>query len=160
MRETILIAVKNHDQIEKMIPRLKGIVPAGTRVVFLLRNHISGFQLGSLSIVDAVQQPGASAGLATRYSADAHEWFAEERISAACEALARHGVEATVNHYTGSLRKAIKNYTARGDVRLIALANGVHTGYPRFVSRAFSLLRLPGSSDIPPVPSIHLDFAA
>ena len=63
MGETILIAVKRHEQIEEIIPSLKNAVKAGTRLVFLVRSHVSSFQLCCLNYVETLQ-PGASAALA------------------------------------------------------------------------------------------------
>jgi hypothetical protein len=141
MGGTILIAVKRHNQIEEIIPVLKNSMKAGTRVVFLVRYHISSLQLCCLSGVEALQ-PGASAALAARYSwLGAQPQSAEYRILASCEALSRQGIGVTVHPYTGRLRKAIRKYAAREDVQLIMTAKEVVPKTVRFVNRLLHLIR-------------------
>jgi nucleotide-binding universal stress UspA family protein len=140
MGETILIAVKRHEQIEEIIPSLKNAVKAGTRLVFLVRSHVSSFQLCCLNYVETLQ-PGASAALAARYSSfGAQAQFVERRISAACEVLSSQGIVVTVHPYTGRLRKAIRKYTAREDVQLIVMAKGAVPKGMRLVDRILRLI--------------------
>jgi hypothetical protein len=140
MGETILIAVKRHEQIEEIIPSLKNAVKAGTRLVFLVRSHVSSFQLCCLNYVETLQ-PGASAALAARYSSfGAQAQFVERRISAACEVLSSQGIVVIVHPYTGRLRKAIRKYTAREDVQLIVMAKGAVPKGMRLVDRILRLI--------------------
>ena len=140
MGETILIAVKRHEQIEEIIPSLKNAVKAGTRVVFLVPDHVNSFQLCCLNYVETVQ-PGASAALAARYSRfGTQARFLEHRLSTACEVLSSQGIVVLVHPYTGRLRKAIRKYTAREDVRLIMMANGAVPKGMRFLDRLRRLI--------------------
>ena len=124
MTGTILITVKRHEEIEEIIPLLKNAVKAGTRVVFLVRYHVSSFQLCCLNYVETLQL-GASAALSARYSwLGTQTRLLEHRISAACEVLSSQGIAVIVHPYTGRLRKAIRKYTAREDVQLIMIAKG------------------------------------
>ena len=125
MGETILIAVKSHNQIEEIIPRLKNTVKAGTRVVFLIRYSVSSLPLFCLNYVE-VLQPGASASLAARYSFPGTQaQLAEHRISGAFQILSSNGIDANVHFYTGSLRKAARKFTAREkDVQLVVVETG------------------------------------
>src|SRR5574341_916488 len=160
MRETILIAVRSHNQIDEMIPALKNSVKAGTRVIFLIRYHLSSVQLCLMSDVD-VLQPGASAALAERYYCfGAPPQLAEHRISAAREALARQGIGVTVHSYTGCLRKAVKKYAAREDVRLIMMAKGVSPGAMQFTEWILHLIRFSKRRHMPPALSFRSKLAA
>ena len=135
MSETILIAVKRLEQIEEIIPSLKNAVKAGTRVVFLVRYHVSSLQLCCLNYVETLQ-PGASAALTARYSwFGTQAQFLEHRISAACEVLSRQGIVVIVHPYTGRLRKAIRKYTAHDDVQLIMMAKEAVPKGMRFMDR-------------------------
>lgn len=160
MRETILIAVRSHKQIDEMIPALKNSVKAGTRVVFLVRYHVSSVQLCLMSDVD-VLQPGASAALAERYYCfGAPPQLAEHRISAAREALSRQGIGVTIDSYTGCLRKAIKKYAARADVRLIMMTKGVGPGAIQFTDWVLRLIRFSKRRPMPPALSFRSKLAA
>ena len=46
---------------------------------------------------------------------------AEHKVFLALEALLKRGIEITVDVYTGSLRRAVKSYTCKGDVHLIVM---------------------------------------
>lgn len=160
MRETILIAVRSHNQIDEMIPALKYSVKAGTQVIFLIRYHLSSVQLCLMSDVD-VLQPGASAALAERYyCVGAPPQLAEHRISAAREALSRQGIGVTVHSYTGCLRKAIKKYAAQEDVRLIMMAKGVGPGAMQFTDWILHLIRFSKRRHMPPALSFLSKLAA
>ncbi|HXV80723.1 MAG TPA: hypothetical protein VEG60_12670 [Candidatus Binatia bacterium] len=140
MEGTILIAVKGHEQIEEIIPSLKNAVKAGTRVVFLVRYHVSSFQLCCLNYVETLQ-PGASAALTARYSSlGTQAQFLERRISAACEVLSSQGIVVTVHPYAGRLRKAIRKHTARENVQLIMMAKGAVSKGMRFVDWLLRLI--------------------
>jgi hypothetical protein len=140
MGETILIAVKRHEQIEEIIPSLKNAVKVGTRVVFLVPYHVNSFHLCCLNYVETIQ-PGTSAALAARYSwFGTQAQFVERRILAACEVLSSQGIVVTVHPYTGRLRKAIRKYTARENVQLIMMANGAVPKGMRFVDRLLRLI--------------------
>jgi hypothetical protein len=160
MRETILIAVRSHKQIDETIPALKNSVKAGTRVIFLLRCHISSFQLCLMSDVDALQ-PGASAALAERYYCfGAPAQLADHRKSVAREALSRQGIGVIIHAYTGSLRKAIKKYIARENVELVMTAKGVGPGAMRFPDWILRLIRFSKRRHMPPALSFRSKLAA
>jgi hypothetical protein len=160
MRETILIAVRSHKQIDEMIPALKNAVKAGTRVVFLVRYHVSSVQLFLMSDVNALQ-PGTSPALAARYYCfGAPAQLYERRISAACEALSKQGIGVTVDSYTGCLRKAIKKCAARADVKLIMMAKGVGPGAMRITDWILRLIRFSKRFHMPPALSFRSNVAA
>ncbi len=160
MRKMILIAARRQNQIEEVVPHLRNAAKARTPVVFLVRYHVRSFQLSCLSSVDALQ-PGASAALAARYpSFGPQAQLTKHWIFAACEALSRQGMDVRMHFYTGSLRRAIKKYTAQEDVQLIIMPKGAISRLMRFVGRILPLFRFSKPAQIPPARLFRSDAAA
>lgn len=74
----------------------------------------------------------------------------EHKVFLALEALLKRGIEITVDVYMGSLRKAVKSYTSKGDVHLIVtrarremITDFLHKAFP-----AFGLFKHPTFSPI------------
>jgi nucleotide-binding universal stress UspA family protein len=160
MGKMILIAAKRRNQIKQVMPQIKNAVKAGTPVVFLVRCHVSSFQLSCLSSVDALQ-PGASAALAARYSPfGSQAQLTEQWIVAACEAYSRERMDVSVHFYTGTLRKAIRKYVAQKDVQLIIMPTGVSLRFMRFFGRILPLFRFLKPRQISPASFFRSDAAA
>ena len=75
---------------------------------------------------------------------------AEHKVFLALEALLKRGIEITVDVYMGSLRRAVKSYTSKGDVHLIVtrarremMTDFLHKAFP-----AFGLFKHPTFSPI------------
>ncbi|TMA09901.1 MAG: universal stress protein [Deltaproteobacteria bacterium] len=136
----IVVPLTRHDRIEEIIPYLEEIAKPGMRVVFLvpygvelwayLRDHWITMESPTLAGKKIKEQKGS----------------AEHGILAARDAFRSMGVEITVEVYTGSLKRVIRNYTTNGDMHLIIMrAAGVARLMRFFMGCSF---RQPG---LPPV---------
>jgi hypothetical protein len=128
MAREILVALKSEDRLSQMIPYIEKIAQSGMRVVFLLR--FSPQPAFTASQHDSIELRSFEGALEeTRFTKEngCGTSVAEQRLSAehkvflALEALRKRGVEITVDVYTGSLRRAMKRYTCKGDVHLIVM---------------------------------------
>jgi nucleotide-binding universal stress UspA family protein len=63
--------------------------------------------------------------LASYYNWDSNLRKARERIAPALKALSVKGIEVAVELYAGSMRRAIQEYAAKGDVHLIVSRAGI-----------------------------------
>ena len=92
-------------------------------VVFLVRYPVDGF-------IWAKEEYGMRAALQARELVNYYSWEnnlenAKRKLFPLCEALRAKGVEATVDLYGGSLKKAARSHTINGDVHLIVTRAGL-----------------------------------
>jgi len=124
----ILVPLKKHDRIEEIVPFIEKVAEPGAGVVFLVHHPVSGFKW--LQAYCGIAQCGLEKTHAVRrmmesYSLNTRMQLAQRRVFKTCEALYEAGLNISVDVYSGSLRKALKNYANKGDAQLIVMRPGV-----------------------------------
>ena len=128
MAREVLVALKSEDRLSQMIPYIEKVAQSGMRVIFLLRFSLQ--PAFTVSQHDSIELRSFEGELEkTRFTRDDHcgtasmeeQGLSEHKVFLALEALRKRGIEITVDVYTGSLRRAIKRYTSKGDVHLIVM---------------------------------------
>lgn len=123
MNKKILVPLARNDRTEEMIPYIEKVARPGMNVVFLVRYPVDGF-------IWAKEEYGMRAALQARELVNYYSWEnnlgnAKMKLSHVCEALSAKGVEATVDLYAGSLKKAVRSHTINGDVHSIVTHAGL-----------------------------------
>jgi hypothetical protein len=123
MNKKILVPLGQNDRTDEMIPYVEKVARPGMNVVFLVRYPVDGFIWGK-------EEFGMKAALEAKKLVSYYSWEenlqrAERKVSSVCAALRSKGVEAAVDVYAGSLRKAVRSHTLNGDVHLIMTCAGV-----------------------------------
>ena len=123
MNKKILVPLGQYDRSEEMIPYIENVARPGMKVVFLVRYPVDGF-------IWAKEEYGLRAALEAKELVHYYSWEgnlenAKKRVAPACEALRAKGVEADMDVYAGSLKKAIRSHTLNGDVHLIMTRAGL-----------------------------------
>jgi hypothetical protein len=123
MAKQILVPMKRDDRVEDFIPYVENVARPGMKVVFMVPYPVEGLcwtteQFGRNAIKEAKR-------LASYYTWDANLRKAKDRISAALKVLPVNGIEVAVDLYTGSMRSAVHDYAAKGDVHLIVTRAGI-----------------------------------
>lgn len=124
MAGQILIALRDQDRLEEIVPYVKEIVQPGMKVVFLVRYPMDPWMWLRDHWIDTESSRKALSTIRTtldNYSWDKQIAAAEKRVLPACEALQRKGIDVSVNVYTGDLRDAVSGYRRNGDVQLIIM---------------------------------------
>ena len=80
---------------------------------------------------------------------------AEHKVFLALEALLKRGIEITVDIYTGSLRRAVKSYTCKGDVHLIVMRARRELMMMDFLHKAFAVFGLFKHPTFAPILVLH-----
>ena len=151
MSRKILVLLGQYDRSEEMIPYIEKVARPGMKVVFLVRYPVDGFIL-------AKEEYGMRAALKAKGIGNYYSWQenlgkARKRIASAFEALRAKGIEADIDVYAGSLKKAVRTYTLNGDVHLIMtragigdwiarLFDGTNSGFKWFKRPTFSPVML------------------
>jgi hypothetical protein len=123
MNKKILVPLGQYDRAEEMIPYVEKIARPGMEVVFLVRYPVDGF-------IWAKEEYGMRAALKAKQLVNHYSWEgnlekAKKRVALACDALRAKGIDATVDVYAGSLKKAVRSHTLTGDVHLIMTRAGI-----------------------------------
>jgi hypothetical protein len=160
----ILVALKSEDRLSQMIPYIEKVAQPGMKVIFLIRfspqtasdalrnNSIelkcleeSRFFEGELEKPKFTQRNFREAE-----PMEEQRLSAEHKVFLALEALLKRGIEIAVDVYTGSLKRAVKSYTCKGDVHLIVMRarrelmmDFLHKAFP-----VFGLFKQPSFSPI------------
>jgi len=125
MSKQILVSLKKNDRLEQVIPYLEKIAQPGMRVVFLMRYPVDGgFEwLRDHWVTTESVEEARRAGEKIRntYWLEEQGRLAEHKVFLAQETLRKKGVEIAADVYVGSLRRAVKNYSLKGDVHLIMM---------------------------------------
>lgn len=127
MAQEILVALKSEDRLSQMIPYIEKIAKPGMRVILLIRfipqsasktsrPEESGYLEGKLEKPKFTRE-----NVWGRHSIEKQRLSAEHKVFLALEALRERGIEIIVDIYTGSLRRAMKSYTSKGDVHSIVM---------------------------------------
>jgi hypothetical protein len=123
MSKKILVPLARYDSSEEMIPYIEKVARPGMKVVFLVRYPVDGF-------VWAKEEYGMRAALKAKELVNYYSWqgnleSARKQVAPACEALRAKGIEAAVDVYAGSLKKAVRSHMLNGDVHLIMTRAGI-----------------------------------
>src|SRR5687767_14027491 len=108
MSKKILVPLGRNDRTEEMIPYIEKVARPGMNVVFLVRFPVDGF-------ISAKEEYGVRAAVQARELVKYYSWEnnlenAKRKLSPVCEALRARGVEAIVDVYAGSLKKALRRH--------------------------------------------------
>lgn len=131
----ILVALKSEDRLSQMIPYIEKVAQPGMKVIFLIRfspqtasdaSRNNSIELKCLEESRFFEGEFAKPTFTQRNlreteSMEKQRLSAEHKVFLALEALVKRGIEITVDVYTGSLRRAVKSYTCKGDVHLIVM---------------------------------------
>jgi hypothetical protein len=158
MDKKILVSLGQYDRAEEMIPYIENVARPGMKVVFLARYPVDGF-IGSITDSD-VPKPSETRALLTYYTWDGNLERAKRKAGAACEALRAKGIDATVDVYAGSLKKAVRSHTLTGDVHLIMTRAGIGQRIAGLLNGTNSLFNLFRQPTLSPVLLIHPGVAA
>jgi hypothetical protein len=117
MSKKILVPLGQNDRTEEMIPYIEKVARPGMKVVFLMRYPVDGF-------IWAKEEYGMRAALKAKKLVNYYSWegnleSAKKQVAPTCEALRAKGIEADIDVYAGSLKKAVRSHTLNGDVYLI-----------------------------------------
>jgi hypothetical protein len=123
MNKKILVPLGQYDRSEEMIPYIENVARPGMKLVFLMRYPVDGFIWGK-------EEYGMRAALEANKLVNYYSWEgnvekAKQQVAAACEALRSKGIEAVVDVYPGSLKKAMRRHMLSGDVHLIMTRAGI-----------------------------------
>jgi hypothetical protein len=123
MNRKILVPLGQYDRSEEMIPYIENVARPGMKLVFLMRYPVDGFIWGK-------EEYGMRAALEANKLVNYYSWEgnvekAKQQVAAACEALRSKGIEAVVDVYPGSLKKAMRRHMLSGDVHLIMTRAGI-----------------------------------
>lgn len=158
MNKKILVPLGQYDRSEEMIPYVEKVAGTGMKVVFLVGYPTGGIrwqkeEYGMKAVSEAKE-------LARYYSWEANLEIAKTNIAPACESLRAKGIEAAVDVYAGSLKKAIQSHIINGDVHFIMTRAGIGQRIAGLFSGSNSLFELFKRSSKSPVLLIHPGMAA
>ena len=173
MASQILVALKSEDRLSQMVPCIEEIAEPGMKVVFLIRfqpqaafkassyNGLASDHLEHVRFVGDLEEPRfAGANLEGAEAMEEQRLSAEHKVFLALEALVKRGIEISVDVFTGSLRRAMKSYAAKGDVHLIVMRARSEPMMMHFLYRAFSVFGFFKRPTFSPVLVLHPTHAA
>ncbi len=123
MNKKILVPLGQYDASEEMVPYIEKVARPGMKVVFLVRYPVDGF-------IWAKEEYGMRAALEAKKQVNYYSWEgnlerAKKQVAPACDALRAKGIEADIDVYAGSLKKAVRDHTLNGDLHLIMTRAGI-----------------------------------
>jgi hypothetical protein len=139
MNKKILVPLRQYDRSEEMIPYIENVARLGMKVVFLVRYPVDGF-------IWAKEEHGMSAALEAKKLVDYYSWEgnlekARKQVAPACEALRVKGIEASVDVYAGSLKRAVRSHILSGGVHLIMTRAGISDWIARLFDGTTSIFK-------------------
>jgi len=123
MNKKILVPLGQYDRGEEMVPYIEKVVRPGMKVVFLVRYLMDG--IGSRKEEYGMRAALEAKNLVNYYSWEGNLEKAKQQVAPACEALRGKGIEADIDVYAGSLKKAVQRHTLNGNVHLIMTRAGI-----------------------------------
>jgi hypothetical protein len=150
--------MKRSDRAEDLIPYVEKVSRPGIKVIFMVPYPTDGFcwareEFGRKGIEEAKR-------LADYYRWDTNVQRAKERIAPLLKSLTSKGIEVAVDLYAGSMRSAVRNYAAKGDVHLIVTRAGIGQRIAGVFNGSNSLFDLFKRPVLSPVLLIHPVSAA
>jgi hypothetical protein len=170
MAAQILVALKSEDRLSQMIPYIEEIAQPGMKVVFLIGFHPQAAskapRYDSLTF-NSVEDVGFAGGLEKAGSPNENvdgpreqlSLSAEHKVFLALEGLHKRGIEIAVDVYAGSLKRVVKNYMLKGNVRFIMKRAGKDSAIMQFVRRAFPIFGSFNQRNFSPVLLLHSTHA-
>lgn len=136
-----------------MIPYIENVAQPGMKIVFLVRYPVDGFiwakeEFDTKVILEAKK-------LVRYYSWEENVKRAKSRVSYTSEILRAKGIEAAVDVYVGSLKKALRSHTLNGDVHLILARPGIGDWIARLLEGTNSIFKWLKRPSFSPVMLIH-----
>ena len=123
MQKTVLVALRKYDRLDGAVSCLEDVMKPGMKVVFLvpysvqawpyLPDHCDDAEIGRAATL-------VGANLIERCGWESQKKLAENKVSGARERLHKRSIETETRLYTGSLGKALQDYTAQAEVHWIA----------------------------------------
>jgi hypothetical protein len=158
MNKQIVVPRKRSDRAKDLVPYVEKVSRPGMKVIFMVPYPTDGFcwareEFGRKGIEEAKR-------LANYYRWDTNLQKAKDRISPALKSLASKGIDVAVDLYAGSMRSAVRNYAAKGDVHLIVTRAGIGQRIAGFLNGSNSLFDLFKRPVLSPVLLIHPVSAA
>jgi hypothetical protein len=149
MNKKILVPLGRYDRSEEMVSYIESVAQPGMKVVFLVRYLMEGIgwqkeEYGMRSALEAKK-------LVNDYSWEGNLQNARKQVAPACEVLRAKGIEASVDVYAGSLKKAVRSHMLSGDVHLIVTRAGIGDWIARLfagTSSVFKWFRRPSFSPV------------
>jgi hypothetical protein len=168
MKKQILVALKNQDRLDQMVPYIEEIAQPGMEVIFLIRfsaNGVNGSWDKSLSLEevefagDLQQSKSMNRKISDTYPLEKQRLLAEQKVFLALEALIRRNVKIDVDVYTGSLSRVVNSYTRKGNVHFIMKRAGGTPGILELLRRTFSIYGWFEQPNMSPVLLLRPDHA-
>jgi hypothetical protein len=172
MKKQILVALKNQDRLDQMVPYIEEIAQPGMEVIFLIRFAPSGSLKGPWNKSLALDSPEEvefagdlqPSRLTNRKTGDVgsvekQRLLAEQKVFLALEALLKKNVKIGVDVYTGSLSRVVNGYTRKGNVHFIMKRAGGTPGILELLRRTFSIYGWFDESNLSPVLLLRPDHA-
>jgi len=150
MEETILIPLRNSDEVHGIIPYLEKIAEPGGTVVFVVRCVTDGcHQALDRKVLLEPGLPSSVVGsqFSIRCSLEHKKQLAENTILSACSSLRQRGVNIEVNAHSGSTKRVVKNYLLYGNTNFLV----VRPKQKRLEMFLQRILRCPGLFEQPAV---------
>jgi len=161
MAGQILVSLKKNDRLEQVIPYLEKIAQPGMKVVFLMRYPADGgFEwLRDHWVTTESVEEARRAGekIRKRYGLAEQERLAEHKVFLAQETLRKKGVEIAADVYVGSLRRAVKNYSLKGDVHLIMMRPRIGLAMMKLLHKTVPIFGLFYQPSFSPMLLLHPD---
>jgi hypothetical protein len=164
MPEQILVALKSHDRLSRMVPYIEEVAKPGMKVVLLIPNEreaafntsqynssVANSFAEQRSLHQLEDSIGPTSNITGAQLLEQQILRAEHKAFLALERLLKKGIEITVHVYTGSLRKMVKSYTHKGNVHFVMKRAGRALMMMQFFRRAvpnFVVLKPPSFSSI------------
>jgi hypothetical protein len=134
----ILVPLSRYDRSEAMVPYVEKITRPGMKVIFLIPYPVDGYIWGK-------EEYGLRAAMEAKklgkyYSWEGNRERAREKVAPAFEALRAKGIEASVDVYAGSLKKAVRSHVVTSDVHLVVTKAGIGSVIKNLLSGRVSVL--------------------
>ena len=123
MNKKILVPLGQYHESDEMVPYIEKVARPGMKVVFLVRYPVDGLIWGKQEY--GIRAALKAKELVTYYSWQGNVQNTQKQVAPACEALRAKGIEASVDVYAGSLKKAVRSHMLIGDVHLIMTRTGI-----------------------------------
>ena len=158
MNKQILVPMKRSDRAKDLVPYVEKVSRPGMKVIFMVPYPTDGFcwareEFGRKAIEQAKS-------FADFYRWDTNVQKARDRIAPLLKSLTAKGIEVEVDLYAGSMRSAVKDYSAKGDVHLIVTSASIGQRIAGVFNGSNSLFDLFKRPVLSPVLLIHPVSAA
>jgi hypothetical protein len=119
----ILVALKDDDRLEEIIPYIERIAQPGMKVVYLIRHSV----IADLKTVqdawmgrEFLEEPSSIQKKIEKDSLEEEQArLSQHKVFLAQEALRKKGIEMVADVYRGRLKKVVERYLRKGDVKFI-----------------------------------------